>query len=485
MRPAAIVAFAAAVCAWPAAGQSFRGTATSTGRYIQVRPISPDSVPLSEVERRPDGDYHNGIRVICTAGFNTCARYVAGPVENAYVLTQDVSLTAWGLGLQGLSATFSLRGRADTGSDFVWPRSADAFDAMLAYAELDRGAWRIRAGRQRSASGLGFAGFDGASILFDATSRLQLEAFGGRSLARGLTEPRNEALRSIESFVLDRQAWLMGGTAWFEPYAGASLTARYQREIWSDRSGLLSERASIDFRSPLPGPFSLSASADYDFAFGRIGKASATVRAPLGGERPLWLELMGRRYVPWFELWTIWGFFEPAAWHEAELRASWRPSPSLFLSGYGGWRLYDDTQTEVILSELPDESQRAGLGAVWNTSEKLSLSGDYAIEKGFGAFLSSGNLRARYQVLEPLYVALDATAFQQIEEFRVGDGTVLGGGGAIGWEFSTRTSLDAGFNVYRQTFKGRPGSPDWNQARGWASLRIGFGREPGNAGAPQ
>jgi hypothetical protein len=435
------------------------------------------------VQRTPGGDFYNGIRVTCVEGFDTCARYIAGNIENAYMLTQDVSVTAWGLGMQGLSATVLLRARADAGGDFVWPRSDDAFDAILAYAELDRGPWRFRLGRQRSTSGLGFSGFDGASVQLNPSAIVQIEAFGGRSLARGLTEPRNDILRGVESFVLDREAWLMGATAWVEPYAGAAITARYQREIWSDRSGLLSERASLDFRTPLAGSLSLSASADYDFAFGRIGKSSATLRAPVGPSRSLWLELMGRRYVPYFELWTIWGFFEPAGYNEAELRASWNASPALHLSGYGGWRFYEDTQSEVILSELPDESQRAGLGVLWEATPDLTLSGDYALEKGFGAFLSSGNVLARYQATEQLSLSLNATAFQQIEEFRVGDGTVYGGGAGLGWDFNPRSSIDLGYSVYRQTFDGRPGSPDWNQARGWAALRVGFGREPGRAGA--
>jgi hypothetical protein len=155
----------------------------------------------------------------------------------------------------------------------------------------------------------------------------------------------------------------------------------------------------------------------------------------------------------------------------------------LRLTGYGGWRFYQDTQTEVILSELPDESQRAGLGVSWEASQDLTLSGDYALEKGFGAFLSSGNVLARYQATEQLSLSLNATAFQQIEEFRVGDGTVFGGGAGLGWDFNTRSSIDLGYSVYRQTFDGRPGSPDWNQSRGWAALRIGFGREPGRTGA--
>lgn len=481
MTRAALLTAVLALTAGPAAGQQVRGTATSTGRFIQIRPIRQDSVPLSAVERRPDGDFYQGARVVCVAGFTTCVRYVATDVENAFVLTQDVSATAWGLGMQGLSATVLLRARADAGGAFDWPRSDDVFDAILAYAELDRGRWRVRLGRQRATTGLGFAGFDGVNVRFDPLPGAQFEAFAGRSLARGLNEPRNDALRGVEDFVLDRSAWLMGGTVWVEPWAGATLTGRYQREIWSDRSGLLSERASLDLRTPLPGPFSLSGAADYDFAFGRIGKANVTVRAPLGPGPDLWVEAVGRRYVPYFELWTIWGFFDPAAYHEAELRASWRATPSLLLSGYGGWRFYDDTDAPVILSELPDQARRAGLGAFFQPSERWTLTGDWALETGFGAFLHSLHLAARAQATERLSVGLDATALQQIEEFRVGDGRVLGAGIALGWAFNERSRIDVGWNVYRQTFRSRPGSPDWNQSRGWAGLQLGFGSDAAEA----
>jgi len=469
------------VLAMPLAAQDFRGSATSGGRYIQIRPIVRDTVPLALVERRVDGTFYEGVPVTCLPGFEICVRYIAGEVQHAIALTQDVSVTAWGLGMRGLSATLLVRARADAAGDFAWPRSDDAFDAMLAYLELDRGPWRVRAGRLRSTTGLGFSGFDGVSALLAPHPRLQIEAYGGRSLARGLNEPRNEVLQGLESFLLDRDAWLLGGAGWFEPWAGGMLTARYQREIWSDRSGLLAERASIDLRSPLPGPFSFSASADYDFAFGRIGKASASLRAPVFADRSLWLELQGRRYVPYFELWTIWGFFSPAAWHEAEVRATWRATPALTLRGHGGWRWYDDTETPIVLSALPDDGQRLGFGASWQATPDWTVDGEYTLEKGFGAFLSSGRVLARWQPIEPLSVTFDGSAFQQIEEFRVGEGAVLGGGVGLGWEFSSNLALDGGVNVYRQNFENRPGTPDWNQVRGWASLRIGFGRDPGLA----
>jgi hypothetical protein len=199
--------------------------------------------------------------------------------------------------------TAALRARADVSGDFIWPRSDDHFDAILAYAEYDREPFRVRLGRQRTTGGLGFYGFDGLSVLVERSRRWSVEAYGGRSLARGLYEPRNEALRGIEDFVPDRDAYLIGGWGEVEPLAGTVVSLRYQREIWSDRSALLSERASADARTDRFAPVSLSAGADYDFGFGNIGKANVTARLPLGRFA---VEATGRRYVPYFELWTIW-----------------------------------------------------------------------------------------------------------------------------------------------------------------------------------
>jgi hypothetical protein len=478
-----IVGIALAASAGGLSAQGIRGIATSSARYIEIRPIQRDTIPFSAVQQDANGvTTYEGVPITCVAGFTYCVRYRAGEVENAVAFSQDVSFTVWGFGLQGLSATVLLRVRADGGS-FVWPRSDDSFDAMLAYAELDRGRYRVRLGRQRATSGLGFSGYDGASVLYELARPVRVEAFAGRSLARGLDEPRNDALRGIEDFVLDRDAWLYGGSIHAEPRAGISLTARYQREIWSDRSGLLSERAALDFRAPLPGRMALSAAADYDFAFGRVGKSNLTVSAPFAAGR-VRMEATARRYVPYFELWTIWGFFDPVAWHEVELRGSWQVGSTLALRGYGGLRKYGDTNAPIILSELPDRAERGGIGVNWRVSNNLILDGDYAVEKGFGAFLSTGSAMARWQALSKLALTASLTAFQQIEEFRIGEGAVIGGGLFASLDVTERSGLDVGANLYRQTFDGRANSPDWNQFRGYASLRIGFGRDPGRSRRP-
>jgi hypothetical protein len=465
--------------------QGVMGTATSTARYIELRPIVRDTVPLAEVTVDGSGRATwNGIPVACPAGATECELFRAAGEEHAVALTQDVSFTAWGLGLRGLSATVQLRARADAGGGFVWPRTDDAFDAMLAYAELDRGLARVRIGRQRTLGGLGFSGYDGVSVRADPVPWLSVEGYGGRSLARGLSEPRNEVLQGLESFLPDRSAYLLGGSATFEPWRGGAVSARYQREIWSDRSALLTERASVEMRGEFARGVNVAAAADYDLAFGRFGKASATVRAPLGAERKLWLEASARHYVPYFELWTIWGFFNPVGFDEAEMRATWRPSPAVLVRGSAAWRRYGETDTEVVFSPLEDQATRWGAGVHWSATPAWSVDGSYMLERGFGAALSSADVAVRWQVDARLAVTADGSAFQQVEEFRVGEGTVVGGG--LGFEYAVRgrTSVEGGYNVYRQTFAGRPGLADWNQSRGWAALRVGFGRDPGRGRIP-
>jgi hypothetical protein len=101
------------------------------------------------------------------------------------------------------------------------------------------------------------------------------------------------------------------------------------------------------------------------------------------------------------------------------------------------------------------------------------------MERGFGAYLGWGVLAAHWRVLERAAVTIEVTAFQQIEEFRGGDGTVVGGGASVDVDVTSYAALSGGAHVYRQTWQNRTGDADWNQVRGWAALRVGFGRDPG------
>ncbi len=473
----------ALLVAWPAAAQGVRGTATTTLRYLTLRPIQSDTVDVLDITAQ-DGRLMFGDQpVICLPGGQQCVYYTPRDVAHAMVGTQDISATAWGLGMRGLSATFLLRGRADLGGELTWPTSDDPFDAILAYAELQKSGYRVRAGRQRTLSGLGFSGYDGLDVLVQPVRALRLEAYGGRSLARGLNDPASEALQGIEDFVRDQQAYLVGGAIEASPAVGTSLGLRYQREIWADRAGLLSERASLDFRSTLPRPLSrvhMVGSVDYDFAFARVGKARLSLRSPLPDDWG-WVELTGRRYLPYFDLSTIWGFFSPTPYHEGEVGLTvrhWQPLTAWVTAGV---REYGDPEISVIGPPIADRSQRYTLGARLRAGT-LTASGEYRLETGFGAVLNSGDAMVRWTAAPGVAFTVRGTAFQQIEEFRVGDNVVLGGGLGAEVALPGDARLSAGADVYRQTWDNRPSQADWNQIRAYSILSIPFGSDPGLRG---
>jgi hypothetical protein len=448
----------------------------STVQMVELRPIGLDTVPMSEVVVTNSGRTLFGDRAaVCISG-DLCTVYRTLPEVWAVAATQDVSLTGWGLGVQGLSVTTLLRARASLGSDFLWPRADDEFDLMLGYAQLHRGTMRFRLGRQEVRSGLGFPAFDGAfgSV---ALGRFDLEGYGGRSMARGLREPANEALRGIEAFLPDESVYLIGTAARWR-VEGTAVTARYHREILADRSGLVSERASIDFSSSSVPGARVTGSMDYDFGFGRFGKSHLTLAAPLGEGH--WLvEASGRRYVPYFELSTIWGFFEPVAYSEVETRVGWSPSSNFATWVSGGWRSYGAANTTVVVEPLTDEGWRASAGTRWHVREEWQLEAGYRLEWGPGAFLSSGDVSARYHPSERLSLTVTGTTFQQIEEFRIGDGRAIGGGFSFDVGVTDGAHLSGGLSVLRHRSEGVVNDSPWNQTRGWTGLRIEVGGDPG------
>jgi len=478
---AAVAALLAVLPALPAPAetQGVRGSLHSTARYFEFRPIQQDTVPRNRVTEDDGFFFFDGQRVTCRT--DECVFFRPAPVANGVALTQDLQFTAWGFGVEGLSTTVLLRSRFEVGDDFVWPRSDNNFDAILAYAQLSREHFRVRAGRQRNTDGLGFTGYDGASAMVQPVRWIRVEGYGGRSLARGLHEPRDGVLEGLEDFVLDQDAWLIGGALELEPVAGTVLAGRYQRAIWADGSGLVSERASLDLRTDLLGPVRLDGSLDYDVAFDRVGKSHLRASVPI---RPANMTVQAnyRHYVPYFELRTIWGFFSPTGYDEGEIRLSWTPAGQLSLWGSAALRQYRETDTDILPPAEEDDTHRLGVGARWRPgglASRWSVNARYVLEDGFGAFLSNADASVRWQATPELGIQARGTAFQQVEDFRVGEGVVVGGGMGIDLRLWEGIRLEGGMDVYHQTFENRPSAVDWNQIRAHSSLRIPVGGDPG------
>ena len=473
------VVLLAALIAGPqvARAQGVRGWVASTTQMVELRPLGIDTVPLSLAVADSLGAFtFEGQPVKCVTGA-LCTRYQAQAKQRTIASTQDINITAWGFGVQGLSITTLARARVRFGGDILWPRSDDEVDVLLAFAQWVHGDLRLRMGRQELRTGLGFPAFDGAFASWRVAS-ITLDGYSGRSLARGLREPSNAAFRSIEPFVPDASAYLFGA-AGHTRFLGSSVTARYQREILSDRSGLVSERASLDLVSIVPGA-RITAALDYDFAFDQVGKSHLTVSLPL--LQGHWLiEATGRRYVPYFELSTIWGFFRPVPYSEMELRTAVSSSRAS-----GAWvslarRQYGDAEATVVLQPLEDTGWKGDLGVRWAPDDAWQLEGQYRVDWVPGGFLNSLDASARYAPSERLGFGASLATFQQIEEFRVGDGRAYGGSLSFDIGLNDRLQVGGGLSVLRHRDSGSVFESPWNQARGWTSLRVAVGSDPGLA----
>ena len=460
------------------AAQSYRGWTSTSIQLVELRPLGLDSVQRSDVVTDAEGRFlYEGNEVSCVLA-TVCTGYLPLDDEHTIAATQDLGLTLWGFGVEGLSVTAQLRARARSGGEVVWPHSDDEFDALLAYAQLQRGALRARLGRLDVRSGLGFSAFDGGSVAYDLDS-YRFELYGGRSLARGLREPQNEALRGLDGFLLDQSVLIVGASAGGRPW-DTPFTARYQREILRDRSSLVSERVSFDMSRAFPRS-TLSGSIDYDFSFERAGKGHLTLSVPLAEGR--WLvEATALRYVPYFDLSTLWGIFEPVSYTEVLGRVGWSPTPELGAWASGGRRSYGDTETAIILRPMRDTGWRADVGARWVASEGWLVSGSYQIESGPGGFLSSADASLRYDATERLSASVSVLSFQQFEEYRLGQGRAFGGGASADYTFGERASLALGFSMIRHRDGGNVFTSPWNQTRAWSALRFDLGQDPGLAG---
>jgi hypothetical protein len=441
--------------------------------------LRQDTVPRDQVTELPDGRFSlDGLPAVCEGA--TCIVTRAGGVEHGAAATHDLDLKLWGLGVEGLSATVALRGRTHLDGELHLPRTDDHFEALLVYAELVRGIYRVRAGRQSQLSGLGSSGFDGIEVLVEPTRTLRAQLYGGRSLARTVQLPLARAFRAADEsdFVRGRDAYLIGGEVAIEAADGSTAALRYQSEIWSDRAGLLSERALLTGRTLALRPLVLAASTEYDVGLGRWGTALLDAQYPLPA-LALRLEATVRRYVPFFEYWTIWGLFSPVAYTEAELRASWTAATRWALWGSAGYRRYGDHGTQTFLRPLEGRSVRGEVGARVDLPRDVRLNAALRVEGPVGAFNAGADVAVDWRVHPRVDLALHGVLVEQIEEFRVGSGVVGGGGAAADVRVTDALSLAGGLELYRQTEQDRPGGADWTQRRGWLSVRFDFGRDPG------
>jgi hypothetical protein len=460
--------------------QSVRISGSTSLRYVELRPLVRDSVPAGETEGdellRQTAD---GRVVRCLPGDPFCHDLRPGNAVSAVPLVQDLEVSAWGFG-EGVRLFTHLRGRAAWGGNpALWPRADETFDVLAAYGELERERLHLRAGRQWKVSGLGFYNFDGVALALRPASGLWMEAYGGRSLVRGLNQPRaGGALEAVEALAPVVPGRLLGVQARYRRGASLALSALYQVDFRDDRRGLYTELAAADAVLRL-GRASVEGSLEVDAGAGALNEARLRVRTPPLRRAALDAEL--RRYRPYFELWTIWGAFSPVGFDEARVGATWAAHRSLILRAEASYRSYGDTGMDAGFGGFRSDGWGLGAHASWSPEQRWRLEGGYRMEAGFGAARRDGHLGLVRQLGETGSLSLQGLAFQRLYEFRLQEGTVLGVGADTSLRVSERARLFAGVNVYRHLRDGAGTGMDWNQRRGSLRLQWTMGAEPGAA----
>jgi hypothetical protein len=458
LRTAALVAALGSLAPLPARAQSLRLHGTTTTQYVQLRPITYDS-----------------------SADSGAGAFVSLPVGYAAPFTQDLELSAWGLGLTGLRAYVLVRGRAALGSDLIWPQSDTHFETLYAYLELQRPTYLLRGGRQQRASGLGWYAFDGLTADWTPLTALRIEGYGGRGLARASLESYNaSAITSLDPLRPDQGTVLVGASVWAAPTSRSTLSALYQREVLSDGSGLVSEQAAFDGRLGLGSHLILSGSANADLARRQWGKASASamILLPLGSS----LEIEAFQYRPTLELTTIWGAFTPQSHYGYSATATLPAARDLSLSGAYTYRRWQPLGAgSPFLVGVGDVQHEATLGAHARRGV-YTLDASYHLELGYGGDQSGGDLDVAFAPSDGWRLGLLGTAFQQTDMFRVADGTVYGLGASVRTPIGRRLGLSAEATRYfHRQLTGSTGI-DWNQTRASVTLDWTLGADADRTG---
>jgi len=449
-RAAPALALGLLAAAAPLAAQSVRIHSTTTMRYVELRPIL----------------------------FNAdSGRYDPQAVQAAAPVTQDFEVNAWGLGVNGLRAYGLLRFRGSLGSELVWPRYGDHFDALAAYLEYEHADYRLRLGRQQKASALGWYGFDGLDAAWRPLSRVRVEGYAGRGLARGYDEPFNsKALAALDPFRPEKGTYLLGATLVAAPSATSTFSAIYQREILQGGAGIVSERVAVDGSAVLERFVTLAASADFDLATNEVGKARGTATFQFG--RALMLRGEVFRYRPTLDLTTIWGVFGPQSHWGYTGTLQITPSRAFALWGSYTQRQYlpIDTVSPLVMA-LPDREQDVAAGARIHLGP-VQLDGTYRYQMEYGGDQSGGDASLALVPSRDWRVGVKATAFQNDGEFRVSNGTVYGVGFDAAVRLADRFEIRADAMRFMQRKQERLQALtglDWNQTRATVSLEWTFG----------
>lgn len=467
--------------------QAYRVQLDTRFQSVTYRGWQLDSVAASTVIVGASGGLEtpSGFAATCVPGRTVCTFYRPGPEHEAMPVVSTADVSLWDLGLPGLRAY----GRARVGTDLadpdVWPGARPALQLVEAFVEYDRGPWSVQAGRLHEASRLGYTGFDGgrahARLLGGA---LSATAFGGWGLAWGTPLlVTSEALNPLGEFRPGQRQIVFGGDLGIAvgPARGRVL---YEREVDPGPDHLVAERAGADVELRVARNVSVNGGADYDLAFGELGSLDATLAVTIPSAHTS-VALGGRRYRPYFELWSIWGAFSPIPYHAGFLSVAVTPHTRVQVRARGEVYGFDAAGAATPLAPVDDDGWRASLGATYRHAPTLIVSADYHIDKGPGAGTIGLDGSVYWRPMPRIGLRGSVANLQRVLELRFNEADVWLYGVDADVQVVDQVRAFGGLTYYDEQ-RDRPDAAafSWHQLRIHTGLRLSLGSGADRATLP-
>ncbi len=451
--------------------QGYRVRLESRVQSVAYRGVTPDSIARSEVRVGANGVLFtpDGIAVSCIGEF--CQFFRPGPIRRSGPLVTRLNLMGWDLGVAGLTVHANLRHATDLGSDDVWPAIRPSLQLIEGYAQLERGVWMLRAGRQTLTGRLGILGLDGGkAVVRVAALDLDGAVYGGWGLTRGASLPvTSRALNPLDDFQPRDRQIVAGAELGWRPRFG-DIRAEYRREIDPASDFFVSERAAASATIRPFGRLTIFGGGEYDLAMGFAGSAEANVA--WAGHR-LSATIGVRQYRPFFDLWTIWGAFSPVPYHAYVGSLILRPRDDLTLSARGEVYSYDNTGAETGLVRIEDDGWRWNGRATWSPHRTWQVIAGLHAESGPGAASRGFDGRVTRRFSDNLTVSVEGGRVERPLEFRFDEATVNWLGADAEAQLDDRWQLTMQLARYREA-RDRPDAAafDWNQLRLNARISV-------------
>ncbi|MBS1241071.1 MAG: hypothetical protein H6R40_498, partial [Gemmatimonadetes bacterium] len=355
-----------------------------------------------------------------------------------------------------------------------WPATEPNAQLLEGYLEYERDWLKLRGGRLLLASRLQPMGFDGGWARGRwAGASLEFTGSGGWGLGQAAVVPvTSPVLNPLDEWrPVQRQLVAGGEIAWMP--GPVDVRAEYRREVDPDLNYFVSERASLSFNAQPYRFLRATGGADWNMDYGELGSADLTLTY-LG--KQFTVSAGGRRYQPYFNLWTLWGAFSPVPYNALNASAQVNPISWLTLRARGERYWYEDSGADAPLVAVEDRGYRASAGGTIVPDSHWTLDGSYLLEFGPGASSRYFDVGVTYQPLTTLQLGASGGRVYRPLELRYYDATGTWVGGRASWSFANQMSIWGDGQYFKDT-RDKPdaGANNWDQVRVRAGVTITFG----------